>query len=71
MYFLSNPPVYFLPGTWDLSCKDPIVPHLTLNPNFTFGISVVVILILLTGFGVYKSFFANKTLADPWDDHDD
>ena len=71
MYFLSNPPVYFLPGTWELSCKDPIIPHLTLNPNFTFGISVVVILILLTSFGVYKSFFANKTLADPWDDHDD
>ena len=71
MIFLSNPPVYFLPGTWELSCKDPLIPHLTLNPNFTFGISVVVILILLTGFGVYKSFFANKTLADPWDDHDD
>ena len=71
MTFLSCPPVYFLPGTWELSCKAPLLPHLTLNPNFTFGISVVVILLLLTSFGVYKSFFANKTLADPWDDHDD
>ena len=37
----------------------------------TFGISILVILILLSGFGVYRGFFANKDLADPWDDHDD
>ena len=22
-------------------------------------------------YGVYKGFFANKNLTDPWDDHDD
>ena len=27
--------------------------------------------VLLAGYGVYKGFFANKDLADPWDDHDD
>jgi len=30
-----------------------------------------VITVLLAGYGVYKGFFANKGLADPWDDHDD
>ena len=31
----------------------------------------VVIVVLLAAFGVYKAFFANEGLADPWDDHDD
>jgi len=70
------PPVYTLPGTWDdpdkiAKCTDTLIPHLTLNPNFTFGISVLAILIILTGYGVYKGFFDNKALRDPWDDHDD
>ena len=70
------PPVYTLPGTWNdpdkiAKCNETIIPHLTLNPNFTFGISVVAILLILTGYGIYKGFFANKDLVDPWDDHDD
>ena len=70
------PPVYTLPGRWNDSdkiakCNDTLIPHLTLNPNFTFGISVLAILIILTGYGVYKGFFANQNLTDPWDDHDD
>ena len=70
------PPVYTLPGAWNDSdkiakCNDTLIPHLTLNPNFTFGISVLAILIILTGYGVYKGFFANQNLTDPWDDHDD
>tara|TARA_B100001173_G_C15705667_1_gene428042 strand:+ start:66 stop:302 length:237 start_codon:yes stop_codon:yes gene_type:complete len=70
------PPVYTLPGTWNdpdkiAKCNDTLIPHLTLNPNFTFGISVLAILIILTGYGVYKGFFANENLTDPWDDHDD
>tara|TARA_B100000424_G_scaffold198691_1_gene155879 strand:+ start:16 stop:225 length:210 start_codon:yes stop_codon:yes gene_type:complete len=69
MTFLSCPPVYFLPDTW--TCEHPLVPHLTLNPNYTFGISIAVITILLAAYGVYKGFFDNKELADPWDDHDD
>ena len=43
----------------------------TFDPNYTFGISIAVITILLAGYGVYKGFFANKELKDPWDDHDD
>ena len=75
-FFIACPPVYTLPGTWNdpdkiAKCNDTLVPHLSLNPNFTFGISVVAILLILTGYGVYKGFFDNKELADPWDDHDD
>ena len=48
-----------------------MIPHLSLDPNFTFGISIAVITILLSGYGVYRGFFANQNLTDPWDDHDD
>ena len=48
-----------------------IIPHYNANPNITFGISIAVITVLLAGFGIYKGFFANKDLTDPWDDHDD
>ena len=66
---LSCPPVYTLPGTWT-KCN-AIIPHYNADPNFTFGISIAVITILLAAFGRYKGFFNNKGLADPWDDHDD
>ena len=66
---LSCPPVYTLPGTWT-KCN-AIIPHYNADPNIPFGISILVILILLAGFGVYRAFFNNKELADPWDDHDD
>ena len=65
----SCPNVYTLPGTW--SKCNAIIPHYNANPNITFGISIAVITILLAAFGIYKGFFANKGLADPWDDHDD
>ena len=48
-----------------------MLPHLSLDPDFTFGISIAVIVILLTAYGVYKVFFDNEVLTDPWDDHDD
>ena len=48
-----------------------IIPHLTLDPDYIFGVSIAVITIMLAGYGVYKGFFANDGLADPWDDHDD
>ena len=66
---LSCPPAYTLPGTWT-KCN-AIIPHYNADPNFTFGISIAVITILLAAFGIYKGFFNNKGLADPWDDHDD
>ena len=48
-----------------------MISPLNLNPNITFPISIAVITVLLAGYGVYKGFFANKNLIDPWDDHDD
>ena len=48
-----------------------MIPHLSLNPDITFPISVAVITILLASYGLYKGFFANENLIDPWDDHDD
>ena len=66
---LSCPPVYTLPGTWT-KCN-AIIPHYNANPNFTFAISIAVITVLLAVFGIYKGFFSNKGLSDPWDDHDD
>ena len=68
-FFASCPPVYTLPGTWT-KCN-AIIPHYNADPNVTFGISVLVIVILLSAFGIYKGFFANQGLADPCDDHDD
>ena len=48
-----------------------IIPHDTLNPDITFPISVAIVTVMLAGYGVYKGFFANDNLRDPWDDHDD
>ena len=67
--FASCPPVYTLPGTW--SKCNALIPHYNADPNVTLAISLMVIVILLAGFGVYKGFFNNKDLRDPWDDHDD
>ena len=69
MILASCPPDYTLPGTWT-KCN-AIIPHYNADPNFTLGISLAVITVLLAAFGIYKGFFANKNLADPWDDHDD
>ena len=76
MIFLACPPVYTLPGTRNdpekiAKCNDTLIPHFTLNTDFNFGISIAVITILLASYGIYKGFFANKGLTDPWDDHDD
>ena len=67
--------LYFA-GTWSdpekiAKCNDTLIPHFTFNPDYTFGISIAVITVLLSAYGIYKGFFANKNLTDPWDDHDD
>ena len=64
----SCPPVYTLPGTWT-KCN-AIIPHYNADPNFTFGISIAVITVILILYGIYRGFFANKGLEDPFDDHD-
>ena len=49
----SCPNVYTLPGTW--SKCNAIIPHYNADPNFTLGISIAIITILLAGYGVYLS----------------
>jgi hypothetical protein len=69
MFLATCPNVYTLPGTW--SKCNAIIPHFNADPNTTFGIALLIFTVGLTGFGVYRAFFANKDLEDPWDDHDD
>ena len=56
MIFSACPPVYTLPGTWSdpdkiARCTDTLIPHFTFNPDYTFGISIAVITILLASYG--------------------
>jgi len=44
----------------------------TPDPSLSIGISVLVVLIGLTGFGLWRAFGPKAAkLSDPWDDHDD
>ena len=65
----SCPPVYTLPGTWT-KCN-AIIPHYNADPNLTLGISIAVITVIFILYGIYRGFFANEGLEDPFDDHDD
>ena len=65
----SCPNVYTLPGTW--SKCNAIIPHYNANPNITLAISLAVITVILILYGIYRGFFANEGLEDPFDDHDD
>ena len=63
------PTCVYTAGKWT-KCN-AIIPHYNADPNVTFGISLLVILVLLSGYGIYRAFFNNKGLTDQWDDHDD
>ena len=42
------------------------------SPALSIAITILVVLVGLTGFGVYTAFGPPaKGLEDPWDDHDD
>jgi PsbN protein len=42
------------------------------SPAVSVAIAVLVVLLALTGYGVYTAFGApSKALSDPFDDHDD
>lgn len=48
---------------------DPTVPS---SPAISVALTVLVVLLALTGFGVYQAFGPpSKGLTDPFDDHDD
>jgi PsbN protein len=44
----------------------------TASPAFSVALTVLVVLLALTGFGIYQAFGPpSKSLTDPFDDHDD
>jgi PsbN protein len=64
------------------AAADPAPAHLipsqssmepsTTSPAISVAITVLVVLLALTGFGVYTAFGPpSKQLSDPFDDHDD
>jgi PsbN protein len=47
-------------------------PSTTTSPALSVAITLVTVLLALTGFGVYTAFGPpSKRLTDPFDDHDD
>ena len=71
-YFISRPSVYTLPGTWE---KQPLITHgnyAGLPPEGQIIAIILILLFLVTGYGIYMAFRSpNKNLTDPWDEHDD
>ena len=73
------PPVYTLPGTWSdpetiAKCNDTLIQHGSfsgLSPSAQFAAIIGITLFIMVGIGVYKAFFDNQDLTDPWDEHDD
>ena len=58
--------------TCDGSLRDPMDPSSTSSPALSVAIAVLVVLLGLTGFGIYTAFGPpSKQLSDPFDDHDD
>lgn len=44
----------------------------TASPAFSVALTVLAVLLALTGFGIYQAFGPpSKSLTDPFDDHDD
>ena len=65
---------YSVTASWPSSAS-PVYTHELVSFEVGDTISVVpaplVNPALLAAYGVYKGFFANENLTDPWDDHDD
>ena len=69
MIFLSCPPVYHLPGTWN-ECKEAIIPHGNLDPKYGIIVVIVLLLFFLVGWGLYLTFGPGKEeLKDQIDEH--
>ena len=68
-----------MPGTWNdpqkiAKCYDTIVPHGNyggLSQSGQFAAIIGITLFALVSIGIYKAFFDNENLTDPWDEHDD
>ena len=75
MIFLACPPVYHLPGTWSdpdkiAKCKEALIPHGNLDPQYGFVVFIVVMLLFVVGYGLYLTFGqGGKDLKDPIKEH--
>ena len=72
--FLSCPPVYHLPGTWQKfdaeTCKGYIIPHGHLVGGAAFAVFIGVCVLVLLGYGIYMTFgTGGKGLRDEIKEH--
>ena len=67
LVWMAAPPGFLSP-TPPFSSMEPS----TTSPALSVAITVLVVLLALTGFGIYTAFGPpSKRLSDPFDDHDD
>ena len=74
MYFLSCPPVYTLPGTWQkfdpITCKAYVIPIGHLEGGAAFLVFIGVCVLALIGYGIYTTFGSGgKNLRDQIKEH--
>ena len=74
MYFLSCPPVYTLPGTWQkfdpVTCKAYVIPIGHLQGGAAFLVFIGVCVLALLGYGIYTTFGrGGKDLKDQIKEH--
>ena len=75
MIFLSCPPVFTLPGTWNdpekiAKCNGTLVPHFNLTPDQGFIFFFGLLVLGLVAYGIYMTFGAGKKdLRDAIDEH--
>ena len=72
--FLSCPPVYTLPGTWQKfdpeTCKAYIIPHAHLGQGAAFAVFLGLCVVALFGYGIYMTFGSGgKDLKDEIKEH--
>ena len=74
MMFLSCPPVYTLPGTWQkfdpVTCKAYVIPIGHLQGGAAFLVFIGVCVLGLIGYGIYTTFGSGgKNLRDQIKEH--
>ena len=70
MIFLSNPPVYFLPGTWVKNADGTIIPHGHLAAGPAFAVFMALFVVVLMAYGIYMTFgTGGKELRDEIVEH--
>ena len=75
MIFLSCPPIYHLPGTWNdpekiAKCNDTLIPHAHLGQGAAFAVFLGLLVFALVAYGIYMTFGSGgKDLRDEIKEH--